>query len=211
MKKLLLLTVITFSAFTTGNAQSTDQTEQVRMSFGKYKKAILNDRDEDAIKYVDSKTIDYYSDILEKTKHADSAEVNTLGILDKLMIFSIRHRTSREDILSFDGEGLFKYAIRKGMVGKSSVAKNEIGDVKIEGSSAKGQLIVNGQASPVYFDFFCEDGIWKINLTSIFPLSEVAFKKMQVESGMDENEFLFNVLEIVSGKKPGYEIWNKIE
>jgi hypothetical protein len=136
----------------------------VRESFNSYKTSILNDKGEKAVDFVDSKTISYYNEILETTKKADSLTVNSLGILDKLMVISIRYRTSKRDILSFNGKELLIYAIKEGMVGKNSVMNTEIGDVEIDGNFAKGQLISKGQKTPFYFHFYKESNIWKIDL-----------------------------------------------
>lgn len=182
----------------------------VKKSFENYKTAILNDRGNEAVLYVDIRTIKYYSDILDLVKTADSAIIETLSILDKLMVFSIRHRTSKEDILSFDGKSLLVYAIKSGMVGKNSVANNSIGDVIIDSDFAKGQFIANGQKAPFYFHFYKEEGQWKVDLTSLFPVSTVAIKKMAEDSEQSENEYLFYLLEIITGEKPGAEIWRPI-
>ena len=61
----------------------------VKKSFDNYKTSILNDKGEKAVKYVDSRTIKFYSDILELVKTADSTKVETLSILDKLMVFQL--------------------------------------------------------------------------------------------------------------------------
>ncbi len=184
--------------------------ELVKKSFDNYKTGVLNDKGVEAVNFVDSRTIKYYSYILGLVKTADSTKVETLSILDKLMVFSIRHRTSKEDILSFDGKSLLIYAIKSGMVGKNSVANISIGDVTIDGNFAKGQLVANGQKAPFYFHFYKEDGLWKIDLTSLFPISTNTFKKMADDSGQNQNEYLFSLLEMITGKKPGFEIWKPI-
>ena len=183
----------------------------VQQSFDNYKTAILNDKGNEAVKYVDSRTIAYYEQMLELVKTADSSKIETLSILDKLMVFSIRHRTPKETILGFDGKSLLVYAIESGMVGKNSVANNSIGDVIVEGNFAKGQFIANGQKAPFYFHFYKEEGQWKIDLTSLFPVTTMAFKKMADDSGENQNEYLFSLLEILTGKKPGQEIWQPIK
>jgi hypothetical protein len=187
-----------------------NEEEQVRNAFNGYKAAILNDKGEEAVKYVDSRTIKYYSDIIESVRTADSTKIETLSILDKLMVFSIRHRTAKSDILSFDGKALLVYAIKSGMVGKNSVTNLAVGEVIIEKEFAKGQLIVNGQKAPFYFHFYKEEGQWKLDLTSLFPISTMAFKKIADESGVDQNEYLFSLLEMITGKKPGAEIWQPV-
>lgn len=186
------------------------QEKLVKKSFDNYKSAILNDNGEEAVMYVDSRTIKYYNDILELVKTGDSAKVETLSILDKLMVFLIRHRTSKNDIMSFDGKSLLVYAVNNGMVGKNSVANNSIGDVIIESNFAKGQFIANGQKAPFFFHFYKEEGQWKIDLTSIFSVTITAFKKMADESGENQNDYLFSLLEMITGKKPGTDIWQPI-
>ncbi|MGH1383751.1 hypothetical protein [Kordia sp.] len=183
----------------------------VLKSFENYKSAILNDKGEEAVKYVDSRTLKYYSEMLAKTKGADSLELNDLALMDKLMVLSIKHQATKSEILSLDAKGLLIYAIKKGMVGKNSVANNSIGYIEIDGNFAKGQCVVNGQKTPIYMHFYKEDDIWKIDLTSIFPPVVKAFKKIQEQSGLDVNEYLLSLLEMITGRKPGSEIWKKIE
>lgn len=191
------------------NGQKNEE-DLVKKSFQSYKQAILNDKGEEAVKYVDSRTIKYYSEILDLVKTADSTKVETLSILDRLMIFVIRFRTSKEEVLSFDGNSLLIYAIKSGMVGKNSVAANSIGEVSIEKDFAKGQLLVNGQKAPFYFHFYKENEQWKVDLTSIFPISTKALKKMAEDSEQDENEYLFSLLEMITGNQPGKEVWEPI-
>jgi hypothetical protein len=206
---LIVLTLLLI--WTTSTYGQKSEEKLVRKSFDNYKSAILNDKGEEAVKYVDSRTIKYYRDILELVKTADSAKVETLSILDKLMVFSIRHRTSRENVLSFDGKALLVYAIKSGMVGKNSVANNSIGDVTIDNSFAKGQFIANGNKAPFYFHFYKEADQWKIDLTSLFPVSTTAFKKMADESEQTENEYLFSLLEMITGNKPNSQIWQPVK
>ena len=180
----------------------------VRKCFEHYKQAILEDQGENAIKFVDKKTINYYTKMLDKIKKADSLEVNSLGIIDKIMVLSIRHQASKKEIQSMNGGGLLVYAIQKGMIGKSSVQRNRIGEVKLNGGIAKGQIVSGEQITPVYFDFNKEKGVWKIDLTSVFSLGTIGFKQVLKKSGLKENEYLIQVLEQMTGKKPSTKIWN---
>lgn len=185
--------------------------QQIRDCFSAYKSAILNDKGALAAEEVDSRTIKYYSDILSMSLTADSTVINGQGILDKLMILSIRHRTPKEDLLSFNGKDLFIHAIKEGMVGKNSVANNELGEVIINEDFGKGQLVANGVVAPMYFHFYREDSKWKVDLTSIFTAGATAFKAMADESGQEENEYLFTLLELITGKKPTKAIWDPIK
>ncbi len=210
MTKILSFSILLFLAATKNFAQESQQ-NLVKQTFNKYKSSILNDKGEEALKCIDSKTIKYYTDILLVVKNADSAKVNALSITDKITVFSIRHRATKEEILKMDGKGLFVYAIKSGMVSKSSVINNTIGNVTIDNQFAKGQLFVSGKKADFYFYFYKELNEWKLNLTSLFPLSNTIFNNMVKESGEDENEFLFTILENLYGTKPGAEIWQPIK
>jgi hypothetical protein len=182
----------------------------VRQAFDKYRSAILNDKGDEAVKFVDSRTIKYFGNVLELVNNADSIQVESLSVLDKLMVLTIRHSTPKDIILSLDGKGLLVYAVKSGMVGKNSVANNSIGEITIDNYFAKGQILVSGQKTPYYFHFYNEDTQWKVDITSIFPISNSAIKKMVDESGHSENEYLFSLMEVIDGKKPGKVIWEKV-
>lgn len=206
MKKLLFLILLlpVFGAML--NAQKS-QEKLVRKSFQAYKNGILNDRGEEAVKYVDSRTIKYYNDIAELVKSADSSQVAALSLMDRLMVFSVRHRAPKEMIPDFDGRKLLIFAIQNGMVGKNSVAGNDVGKVTIEDTFAKAQYVRMKETTPLFFHFYKEEQVWKLDLTALFPASAFAFQKMVKDSGQEENEYLFFLMEMLTGRKPGPEIW----
>ena len=209
MKNFFLLLALFLFLTKVSNAQN-DQ-ELVKQSFEKYKSSILTDKGEQAVDYVDSRTIGYYSEMADLIKGADSLQVNSLPLMDKLIVFTIRHRATNEEILSFDGKALLVYAIQRGMIGKNSVVSTSIGEVTVNGDFAKGQFVSKGKAISIYFHFYREEGYWKIDLTSLFPNSMMAMKKIISESGQSENEYLGMILETLTGKKPGHKIWQAIK
>lgn len=210
MKQIIIIFILLLTCTISSYGQKC-QKKLIRKSFNNYKAAILNDQGEEAVKYLDSRTIKYYGDMLELVKTADSTKVESLSITDKLMVLSIRHRTTRADILSFDGKSLLVYSIKSGMIGKSSVANNAIGGISIDHSFAKAAFIAEGRKSPFHFHFYKEEGQWKIDLTALFSISTAVFKKIANENGQNENEFLLSILENITGNKPTNQIWQPIK
>lgn len=208
MKRISLFIFILLISIS--STAQTSEKDLVLKSFETYKNAILNDKGEIAADCVDSRTIKYYSTILEISKNADSLKINSLDILDKLMVLSIKHRTSKEDIVSFNGRDLLIYAIENGMVGKNSVAQNTLGEISVNGDFAKAGFLAKGQKTEYFFHFYKEDQIWKFNLTDIFPIGSKAVQQVIDESGKPENAFLLEILESVTNKKPNNAIWNPI-
>ncbi|MBO9613031.1 MAG: hypothetical protein J7619_10070 [Dyadobacter sp.] len=191
-------------------AQQTEE-KQVRKTFEDYKSAILNDKGEEAAGLVDTKTINYYGDILEKVKTADSLKVDGLSLMDKLMVLIVRHRIPKEEIMTTNGRQLLVTAIKMGMVGKSSVINNEVGVVKVNGNFASGELLVRGQKTPLAFEFNKENGAWKLDLTAAFPAAQAAFQHLVKESGQPENEYLLSLVELSSGKEATREVWLPVQ
>lgn len=208
MKYLLVLALSLLSL--PAISQTTSENE-VKATFSNYKSAILNQKGEEAVNWVDSRTLKYYGDMLEVSKKADSLELDKLSILDKMMVLAIKHRTPTTDILSFDGKQMLAYAVKNGMVGKNSVANTEIGEIKIEGDFAQGQMINNGNEAPFYFHFYKENDSWKLDLTSLFSISAVTLNKVVADSGQPENEFIMYILEMVSGKKVSNAVWHPLQ
>lgn len=184
--------------------------DQVQKAFLAYKTALLNEAGEAAFEQVDSLTVAYYGQVLDWVRNADSTQVGALDLMDRFMVFLVRHRTEREQVLSFDAKAMFIYAVESGMVGKESVAANEMGAVTIQGKLAQAPLVVGGQALPLNYTFYKEGGQWKLNLTSLMDLSRDYFKKMAEESGKSENDFLFLLLKIVSGREVEAAIWKQV-
>jgi hypothetical protein len=68
MTKALYVAIILFQIATNCQAQR-NEIDEVKTSFDSYKSAILNDKGEEAVKYVDNRTIEYYQLINQKNAH----------------------------------------------------------------------------------------------------------------------------------------------
>ena len=185
----------------------TSSEDSVKTCFMNYRSAILNDKGDDAVQYLDSRTVAYYDYILAQTITADSSKLATFSTMDKLMVLMIRHRIDTTTIFSLDGKELIVLAIQMGMIGKNSVINNSVAEVKIDQNFARGQLAVNGKPQSVYFHFYREEKQWKIDLTSIFPLGETAFNNVIAESKLSNDDFIFDLLTRLTGIKPDGKIW----
>jgi hypothetical protein len=126
------------------------------------------------------------------------------------MVLIIRHETPKEKIMSFDGRGLLVYAVDQGMIG-DNVKSTTIGEIIIEENFAKGEVLSNGKGGSVYFHFNKENDQWKLDLTSIFDLTNMAFGAMIAQSGQEENQYLMQLLEMMSGRAPDAEIWKPLK
>jgi len=112
----------------------------------------------------------------------------------------MRHRIPPELLITMDGRKLFEYAVINGWVGKNSVTKLSSGKITVNGNFATSQVIVNGENTPLYFHFYKENSSWKIDISEMTKWGEGAFIHQQQNSGLSEQEFIFKLVQIVSGK-----------
>ena len=98
------------------------------------------------------------------------------------------------------------------MVSKDDVRKNELGKVFFDDAFARAPMVVNGQVTPMPMHFHLEEGIWKLDLTSLFPITEPVIQQMIEESEMEENEFMqFLVTITLRGADEENPIWHPVE
>lgn len=210
MRKLIIILLVLLGTYHETIAQK-KEVKFIQESFKNYTAALLDNQGHLAINYLAQNTINYYGTLLQHVKSSDSTQLMNLTVLDRLMVLIIRQRASKSEILGFDAKGLLIYAINKGMVGKNTLNNNELGKITIEGNSAKAAYRVNGIKTPLYLDFYKEENTWRLDLTSVFTFSNMAFNQLVQASGMQVNEYLEVLLEIVSGKKPDASIWQPIQ
>lgn len=207
MRKFGLISLMLFIVYSCFGQNASDE-KGIKDCFAGYKLSILESRGEEAIKWVDKNTLDYYESMLKLSIVADSSIVQILDFMDRFTVLTARHRIPKDELLKMDGNSFFVYAIDAGMVGKGGVTTVEIGEVTIDGDTAKGQLVSNGQVSPLYFQFNKEDGQWKIDITSIFAPSAAALTKMIKDSGQSETEFILQALQLLTGRSVDNSIWH---
>lgn len=201
---LILLLILVFSC------QAQDD-KQVQKTFKAYKSAILNGNGKEAASYVDSHTINYYARMLDITRHADSAQVDTMSILDKIIILTLRAKVKKEQLHEMDGKSLIVYAINTGMIGKNTVNNFAIDHISVNKNFAQAQMMAQGQPIPMYMHFYKENGQWRVDLTSLFKTFSEAMAQLIEESGQTENEFLVKMLEASTGKTLDRKLWQPLE
>jgi hypothetical protein len=210
-KENMKITVVAIICLVTTFAYAQTETELVKKCFTDYKGSILEGRGKAALQLVDTRTKQYYGRELDLALSGDSSTVSNLTIIDKLTVFMVRHRIPAKELMNMTGDDFFAYAVDQGMVGKNSVITTEIGDVVVQGNFARGEIVNNGKKSPLFFHFQKESNSWKIDLTSLFPAVNMAMSKMLRDEEMTDEEYIFQALEALTGKKVGLNIWKPLK
>jgi hypothetical protein len=179
----------------------------VRAAYDDYVAALLEKDGGRAASLVDRNTISYYGGLLELALRGDADTVHSISILDKIVVLTIRHGISVDVAEQMTAETLFVHAVTEGWIGEQSVVNSALGQIVVQGSSATGVHIANGQVTPLKYTFHREDGRWGLDLTAIMAPAEQAFKMIIEQSGRTEDEFVINIIEAVSGEEVPDSVW----
>lgn len=189
---------------------ATPDEQLIRETFAAYKQATLAKDAQGVLNIADRNTFGYYDRVLSFAMDADSAHLRSFELFDKLMVLGIRQSIPKDQIGSMDAQGLFTYTIESGMVGTGEVETLDIGDLEVSDTSARGRVTVQGAPQRLFFYFNKEDGIWKLDLTSLFPEARTALANRLKRSGNTEDEFINEMIELQTGQKPGPDIWQPL-
>jgi hypothetical protein len=218
IQRLSLLTSLLLCCACSSNRQETEQEAKsqeeasaVRQSFAAYKEAVLNDKGQEALAVITRNSRQYYGQMKQLALKAPEAEVRQLSTGNKMMVLFIRHRIPLNSLQGMTSENLFVHTVNQGWVGKSGVIKIDIGKVEISGKHAVAEIVHSGQPTPLRYRFAKEEDKWKMDLSSAMTMAEQSFKQMIKEEDMDEDEFIFTVIELASGKKVPEKIWQPLQ
>ena len=74
-----------------------------------------------------------------------------------------------------------------------------IGEIKIDNKFATGSVLFKEQETPLFFHFYNEHDGWKIDIHQMTRWGEAGMIQQVEKSGMTENEFIFYLVQAVSG------------
>jgi hypothetical protein len=122
--------------FTQWCAFSQPETEAIQDVFNHYKSAIIAEEGMKAMEYMDSHTLDYYKTLLDHVLHADSLKLESLPLMEKFSVLSIRHMATKKEILAFTDKSLIDFTIKKGS-GKNTLEGFTLGKITVKDNFAK--------------------------------------------------------------------------
>ena len=101
-KIAVILLIVFFGGNSLGLAQGSNKTiDEIRKCFSGYKQSIMDQNGVEAIEFIDLNILEYYGNMLDKIKFANQAEIDSMSMFDKLMIITVRHNSTTEDLNAF--------------------------------------------------------------------------------------------------------------
>ncbi len=176
----------------------------VKSNFSRYKSAIRNNNGSAASKLVSQSTIDYYTRIKKIALSGPAPQVRNLGVVDKLIVLTLRHRVPRSRLDSMSGKDLFEHTVSSGW---TKAPQDKLGFISGNEELAFGHLSPDGKPGIDKLKFMKEANSWKFDVTSLLEISEKTYKEKLSGSNSSPDQFVLSILENSSGKKVRRNIW----
>ena len=146
---------------------------------------------------------------MENVQHADSVKMESLSLPEKFNVLMVRHLSTKKEILALTPGKLAAFNYANGWGGKDKLQGATLGKLKIKNQSASAFLENEGKKTETSYNFNFENKEWKINITPFINDSEKEIGDMI--QGQNPNEFMFGMLELMTGKAPTRAIWKPIK
>lgn len=185
--------------------------EAVGRCFQDYKSAILGQEGDAAAGLVTTKTIDEYQRYVDWAMSADRRTLEALSLVNRFQVLLLRQRIPAETLSRLNGRSVFVYAVDRDWIGKDSVIRTTLGTVSVAGNRATSEVLIGGQTAPHRFHFARENGAWRFDLVQLLQTTDQALKAVARQRGMSEDEFIFSLIETVSGKRVEPAIWVPVQ
>lgn len=199
------------SCSSNSNGSRSSNQKLVKNCFEEYKTAVIKQEGIKAKDLVDKVTIDFYNRVLNHARFSAKSELNKVNISEKLIVFSVRKHVPLDSVRLFSGDQLFAYMIRKGLIDKSTISFIDLGEIEVLNNSAKAPVIVGGQKAPFTLQFRKEQGVWKINISSLLVITDVALARKIKQAGLTEELFIEQLLNNKTGyKKNKNQYWEPL-
>jgi hypothetical protein len=191
-------------------AEPSGEEARVREAFRQYKDALLQQDGEVAVTLVSAATLAYYEDMRRLAVTAGRPEIEAQSLTNRLFITMLRHEIGATELAGMSEKEVFVFAVDEGLVGaEGTIEAIDIGEITVSDDTATGEAVSQGQPSGISWEFRREDGAWKIHFVELLQLANIALEQAARESGLDDTEFIFTLVETVSGRAVPTDIWEK--
>jgi len=181
--------------------------EAVRSVFASYRSAILAGHGAEAAGLLSQSTYDYYEELRRLALAGDAETVKAQSLVNRFQILLLRLRVPTDQLASLSSRELIARAVDEEWLGKVRTLELEPGDVLADGDVATLGIAVPGGGATPGFRFQREAGQWRLDLRPTLQVSNVALQMTARQRGLDENAFVFSLLESLIGRKVGAEAW----
>ena len=182
----------------------------VARGFADYKAALKQRDGARAAVAVSSNSFRYYDRMRKLALSAPRAELAKLDGTERMLVLALRQQAPLELLTNGTPEELVAYAVATEAITDISVARTELGEIRIEGDLARGWIVVDGKPTQGVLQFVREGDRWKFDLEFAMKSSAGLIAAIASQNGVSEDAVILKLLEQGAQRSVGPEIWRPL-
>ncbi len=213
MNKLFIILIISSLIITGCKSKKVNLSDKQLVSdcFTNYKTQVLAKNGEEAVKYIDSATVNYFGKLHYYAVAYDSTQIAQLIISEKFIVLSARAFFTGSDLQNMEHSRFLEQIISNNLLDNQMFTKVGLGKITVTDTLADGFIIYNNFPLPYAFLFKLENKTWLLNLNALIPLLQVQLKSILSSYNIPENEALLTYIGKITGKTCTNDIWQPIQ
>jgi len=203
---LLFLTVLLISS-----CGGKSDTELIKGTFDYYQKAVMDNNGKAAADCLDSKTLEWYSKILQMAKESNKLTLGKTNFLSKKSVLAIRQEFNKKQINELTPKTAFAFAVEKSLYDQDFLKGAAFNNLKIENDKAIVAMAKDGKGiEDNFLTFKKENGTWKINFAALINSQDDDATGILVENIPSENARALKAIKELSDKSVKSYIWKPV-
>ena len=186
------------------------QRAEIRLSFSNFSQAFYARRGEEALLYVSHRTFDYYDRLLRHLLTADEKRLSDLPPFALFACLSLRHKYSPEELNTTTSRMIVREAFDSMPFPGGAPHFLDIGEILIrkpgEEAAATVFLAPGEKHDEALVSFIREDGMWKVDLTSVFEVLSTRLEPYLKDPTASRAQRALHYLQIHENHQIGGEI-----
>lgn len=181
--------IILFLLLTSAVYAKSDETT-IKKVLANYQQVATRNKGIKAIRYIDQKSLNYYTDLLDMALYTDSNSIKNLSAVDRIMIGMIRDLNSDAVLSDLNGSMLYTQMVDNRSIGPESLKNFQIISIDIQDGMASAKVRVGQKESKLPLEFYFEEEQWKINLPSAFSILNELYSNNEAAYDRDVARFI---------------------
>jgi len=185
--------------------------DMIKSTFDYYQNAVVDNNGKAAADCLDSKTLEWYSKILEMTKESNKSSLEKINFLSKKSVLAIRQEFNKKQINDLNPKTAFAFAVEKSLYDQDFLKGAGFNNLKIENDKAIVALAKDGKGiKDNFLTFKKEGGKWKINFAALINAQDDDATGILVENIPSENAHALKAIKELSDKPIKSYIWKPV-
>jgi len=157
-------------------------------------------------------TLSFYDRLLPIARKGTRAQVLALPSGERAEVIGMRYVMSKADLDKTTGRGWVVAGVTVGGFGVGECARENLGRIEVDGDLAKARVLINGESfvdtndRPVCYEFVLEDGVWKLDESSLFDAYSAWYEDEAAFNGREINTFLVDDVARSYGASPNMAV-----